>query len=251
MIGEDDIKRAAEAGLQELGNPELFLVEVRRMPGDEFEVTVDSDGRVTVDDCIVLSRAIEGRFDRDAEDFALTVSSAGIGQPLKVARQYLKLVGKPAEVVLTDGTKILGTLEGFEPGTAGAVKAGVPGKSAAEADKAGVISKIAAGADKGSSAGDVGADKGGRETGGRDNVMVGGTAGSCGAGDRSDPGNGGGGNDDRSDRSHRGGIEGGSISISYPEKRKVEGKKKPEVATVTRTFPLAQVKTTKEYMDFK
>ncbi len=164
MIEAQSFIKAAEQGLHEIGNESLFVVEVK-VRGDEVEVFIDSDrrgadsrpGSVTVEDCIALTRAIESRFDRETEDFALTVSSAGIGQPLKTPRQYKKLVGSSVEVVLTDGTKLLATLE------------------------------------------DAGEE---------------------------------------------------SITLSYPEKRKTEGKKKPEIVTVTKTIALNEIKTTKEYIDF-
>ena len=45
------------------------------------------------------------------EDFSLTVASAGIGSELKHLRQYRKLIGKPVEVLLKSGVKILATLD--------------------------------------------------------------------------------------------------------------------------------------------
>ena len=173
MIEAHSFRQAAEEALTEAAGAlgcdgavgGLFVVEVK-VHGDEIEVFIDSDrrgadgrpGSVTVEDCIILTRAIESRFDREMEDFSLTVSSAGIGQPLKTLRQYKKLVGKGVEVVLADGTKLLATLD--------------------EADEE-------------------------------------------------------------------------NITLSYPEKRRVEGKKKPETVTVTKTFPLTEIKTTKEYIDFR
>lgn len=158
MIEKDDILKAVERGLAEIGNAELFVVDVKTRPGNEIEIFIDSDSRVAVDDCIVLSKFIEAQFDREEDDFSLTVSSAGIGQPLKMLRQYKKLIGKSVETVLNDGTKILGTLT------------------------------------------DAGEE---------------------------------------------------SITLSYPEKRTVEGKKRPEIVTVTKTIPQAEVKATKEHLDFK
>ena len=54
---------------------------------------------------------LEAEFDRDTEDFSLTVASAGIGSELKHLRQYRKLIGKPVEVLLKSGVKILATLD--------------------------------------------------------------------------------------------------------------------------------------------
>ena len=76
-----------------------------------IELTVDSDTSVDIDACVALSRAVEAEFDREAEDFSLTVMSAGIGSELRCLRQYRKLVGHPVEVLLTDGVKILATLD--------------------------------------------------------------------------------------------------------------------------------------------
>ena len=45
-----------------------------------FEVTLDKDGDadVTLDDCEYVHRAVLSAFDRNVEDYALTVGSAGI-----------------------------------------------------------------------------------------------------------------------------------------------------------------------------
>ena len=90
---------------------DLFLVEVKISPMNEVEVVVDSDTAVTIDQCAALSRAIEAGFDRDAEDFEMSVMSAGIGQPLKLPRQFRKAVGHPVEAVMKDGMKYAGVLE--------------------------------------------------------------------------------------------------------------------------------------------
>ena len=95
---------------QRLDGGKMFLIEINCSPANEIEVVVDSDERVDIDSLVELSRAIEEAFDREVEDYELTVISAGIGQPLKVLRQYQKLIGLPVEVLLTDSTKILATL---------------------------------------------------------------------------------------------------------------------------------------------
>lgn len=44
-----------------------------------FEVTIDkADGPVSLDDCESVHRAVLDAFDRNIEDYALTVSSRGI-----------------------------------------------------------------------------------------------------------------------------------------------------------------------------
>jgi ribosome maturation factor RimP len=135
----------------------LFLIEVTAS-GDAFDITVDSDNHVSIDDCAKLTHALTARFDREQDDFALTVSSAGIGQPLRHPRQYKKLVSKSVEVILATGTKIIGTLEAADEN---------------------------------------------------------------------------------------------SITLSYPEKQKTQGAKRPVTVNVTKTLPLTDIKTTKEFIDFK
>lgn len=90
---------------------DLFVVGCTCSAGNDVELLVDSDASVSIDACVELSRAIEAEFDREAEDFSLTVASAGIGSELKNLRQYRKLVGSSVEVLLTNGLKIVARLE--------------------------------------------------------------------------------------------------------------------------------------------
>ena len=41
-------------------------------------------------DCVKLSRHIEGNIDREEEDFALQIASAGLSESFKVFKQYEK-----------------------------------------------------------------------------------------------------------------------------------------------------------------
>ena len=153
-----DTKKIIEAAERHLEGTDLFVVECTSTPGNDIELTIDSDTSVGIDACAELSRAIEVELDREEEDFSLTVMSAGIGSELRSLRQYRKLVGRPAEVLLTNGVKILAKLD--------------------EATEEG-------------------------------------------------------------------------ITLSYEEKQAVEGKKKKQLVTVTRTYPFSEVKWTKEWLDFK
>jgi ribosome maturation factor RimP len=67
-------------------------------------------GIVELNHCIDINRLIEEGFDREAEDYSLTVTSAGLDQPLKVFRQYQKWMGKEVELVLRSGGKLKGVL---------------------------------------------------------------------------------------------------------------------------------------------
>ncbi len=93
-----------------LEDSDLFIVDIQINPGNAIEVLVDRDSGLTIDDCKKVSRAIEGSLDREEEDFALEVSSPGVGKPLLVKRQYFKNVGRNVAIKTMDGQKIEGQL---------------------------------------------------------------------------------------------------------------------------------------------
>lgn len=155
MIDIEKIKQAAERKLE---GTDLFVVSCTCSPANEIELTIDSDTSVGIDACAALSRAIEGEFDREAEDFSLTVMSAGIGSELRTLRQYRKLVGGSVEVLLANGVKVLAKLDA---------------------------------------------------------------------------------------------VDEQGITLSYEEKQSVEGKKRKQLVKVTRTYPFAEIKSTREWLDFK
>ena len=81
---------------------DIFLVKLTVSSSNDINVLLDSDSGLTLSDCKSISRAIESSLDREDEDFSLTVSSAGVGEPL-VLRQYNKNVGRKVRVTLIDG----------------------------------------------------------------------------------------------------------------------------------------------------
>ena len=81
---------------------DIFLVKLTVSSSNNINVLLDSDSGLTLSDCRSISRAIESSLDREDEDFSLTVSSAGVGEPL-VLRQYKKNVGRKVRVILIDG----------------------------------------------------------------------------------------------------------------------------------------------------
>ena len=101
-----------------LEGSDRFLVDLIIKPGNRIMIFIDSDTAVFIDHCISLSRFIESRLNRDEEDFELSVSSAGLDQPFKMLRQYIKNTGREVSVTMNDGIKITGTMttadhEGF------------------------------------------------------------------------------------------------------------------------------------------
>lgn len=102
-----DTKKIIEAAERKLQGTDMFVVGCTCTPGNEIELLIDSDTSVAIEACAELSRAVEAEFDRDEEDFSLTVASAGIGSELKSLRQYRKLIGGTVEVLLNSGIKML------------------------------------------------------------------------------------------------------------------------------------------------
>lgn len=106
-----EAKRVIEIAEKHLEGRDLFVVECKVSPMGEIELLIDSDTAVKLEDCAALNRAIEEELDREVEDFALMVASAGIGSELKQIRQYRKIVGRSVEVLLNDGIKLLAKLD--------------------------------------------------------------------------------------------------------------------------------------------
>jgi ribosome maturation factor RimP len=108
MIEKEAVARLAEEQLSTSG---CYLVEVTVKPGNLIVVEIDHDEAVGIDDCVALSRYIEERTDREAEDYELEVGSSGIGAPFKILRQYIKNTGNEVELLLKNGIKLTGTLK--------------------------------------------------------------------------------------------------------------------------------------------
>lgn len=153
-----DTRKIIEVAERNLEGSDMFVVDCTCSPANEIELTIDSDTSVAIDACVTLSRAIEDAFDRDEEDFSLTVMSAGIGSELRTLRQYRKLIGGSVEVLLANGVKLLAKLDA--------------------ADEEG-------------------------------------------------------------------------LTLSYEEKQAVEGKKRKQLVKVTRMYPFTEIKSTREWLDFK
>lgn len=107
MITKERVKELLH---EAFGEGPLFFVEVEVSGANDIRVLVDNDHGVSIVDCVKVSRVLESSFDRDIEDFSLNVSSPGADQPLRIARQYVKNIGRDLAVKLHDGGKITGTL---------------------------------------------------------------------------------------------------------------------------------------------
>lgn len=107
MIDKNKIVTIAEDFLTK----EQFLVDIEISSKNRIHVIIDSMQGVNIESCIKLSKTIEEQLDRNEEDYELQVSSAGLGLPFKVYRQYIKNINKEVEVITTDGQKLSGIIK--------------------------------------------------------------------------------------------------------------------------------------------
>ena len=96
MAFRDKILELLEEGLKE--KPSLFLVDLTVTETFKVIVTLDGDNGVNLQDCIDISRAVDTNLDREEQDYALEVASAGVSTPLKLVRQYRKNIGRTLKV---------------------------------------------------------------------------------------------------------------------------------------------------------
>jgi ribosome maturation factor RimP len=101
----------------ELPKRGLFLVDVTVSPGNRITVHADSMKGITIEECIGISRFIESRFNREAEDYELEVSSPGLDNPLKQPEQYQKNLGRWLDIITFDGLKTTGKLVNASEGS--------------------------------------------------------------------------------------------------------------------------------------
>ena len=107
-----NVSKIKDALQSELVARGFFLVDVSVSKDNDIVVTIESEsGKIELDDCVALSRYFETQFDREVEDYSLTMTSAGLDQPFKVLRQFEKAVGTKVEVQLKGGKKMVALLE--------------------------------------------------------------------------------------------------------------------------------------------
>lgn len=111
---KEQIIKAVETAVAERG---CFLVEVTVSATNDIEIVLEKeDGLVDWDDCAAIDKVVHAAFDQDVEDYALTVSSAGLDRPFKVLKQYQKALGTRVEVWIKGGKKVKGTLDAASEG---------------------------------------------------------------------------------------------------------------------------------------
>ena len=111
MINKEIVKTLTEEWLQ--GN-EYFLVDINFAADDRIVIEIDHADGVWIEDCAALSRFLQERLGEELGEFELEVGSAGLGQPFKVAQQYINHIGDTLEVLQADGKKVQGVLKAVD-----------------------------------------------------------------------------------------------------------------------------------------
>lgn len=76
---------------------------VKEGPNKYLRVYADKDGGITIDDCEIISRALEAELEKDdfiEETYILEVSSPGIDRILKKDFEYIKYRGRLVDIKL-------------------------------------------------------------------------------------------------------------------------------------------------------
>ncbi len=96
----------------ELQKQDWFLVDCVVSNGRVI-VAVDTDTGFTIENCVRLSRLLEAELNKSfpfSEHYSLEVGSPGMGNPLKVFRQYKKFKGRKVAVVTVEGDRMEGRM---------------------------------------------------------------------------------------------------------------------------------------------
>ena len=89
----------------------FFVVEIQMNAHGKILVFMDSlTQKVTIGDCITVSRSILKSNEEIAEKYGIEVSSPGLEHPFKVLEQYQKNIGNEVTVLLKDGKRFSGKL---------------------------------------------------------------------------------------------------------------------------------------------
>ena len=108
MINKETVKALVEEWLKK---GDYFLVDIIFGADDRIVIEIDHADGVWIEDCADLSRFLQEQLGDELGEFELEVGSAGIGQPFKVAQQYVNHIGDEVEVIDAEGKKVQGKLK--------------------------------------------------------------------------------------------------------------------------------------------
>jgi ribosome maturation factor RimP len=122
------VQQVVDAAVEQAGF-ELFSLTsggTKNRPLLEVRIDRPDGGKVTVEDCAVVSRAIEAVLDGSGlvvETYRLEVSSPGMDRPLRHAADWRRFSGRRVAVTsgALAGSRVEGMLMGIDPDVSGEV----------------------------------------------------------------------------------------------------------------------------------
>jgi ribosome maturation factor RimP len=113
MSLKEEIERLLPAFL---ADNDLYVVDITIKPSkvmQKITILLDKDEGITIDECASVSRRLAAALESEEiieGSYNLEVSSPGLDQPLRLARQYKKNLGRDLKISLSNGEIINGKL---------------------------------------------------------------------------------------------------------------------------------------------
>lgn len=107
MAGKAEIEQKTEELVTPIIDENHFeLVDVEYVKEGAnwyLRIYADKEGGISIDDCVLISRALEAKLDADdfiKDAYILEVSSPGLGRPLKKEKDYQRSIGQSVDIKL-------------------------------------------------------------------------------------------------------------------------------------------------------
>ena len=102
IMSTDKNLETVKSLIEPLLTADIFLVDLRVKPINNFKIFLDADSGLGIEKCIKINRSLYRQMEEmglyPEGDFSLEVSSPGLTEPLKMLRQYHKNIGRSVEV---------------------------------------------------------------------------------------------------------------------------------------------------------
>ena len=79
-------------------DPKHFLVDISIPTEERAIVYIDGDHGVTLNKCLEINKFLSKSVESESLNILIEVSSPGIEKPVKIERQYNKLIGKTIDI---------------------------------------------------------------------------------------------------------------------------------------------------------
>ena len=107
MAGKAEIEQKTEELVTPIIDENHFeLVDVEYVKEGAnwyLRIYADKEGGISIDDCVLISRALEAKLDADdfiKDAYILEVSSPGLGRPLKKEKDFQRSIGQSVDIKL-------------------------------------------------------------------------------------------------------------------------------------------------------